>query len=50
MLFIAKGIAPVNVVSYRMADSALVKKFNQIIASHSIEKIVSIQKDRAKIM
>ena len=50
MLFIAKGSAPVNVVSYRMADSALIKKFNQIIASHSIEKIVSVQKDRAKIM
>lgn len=50
MLFIAKGSDHVNVVSYRMANSDLVKKFNQIIASHSSEKIVSIEKDRAKIM
>ena len=50
MLFIAKGSGPVNIVGYRMANSDLVKKLNQIIALHSIEKIVSTEKERTKIM
>lgn len=48
MLLIAKGSDPVNVVSYRMADKDLIKKFNRVISSHSSQKIVSIEKDRSK--
>ena len=50
ILFIAKGSNPVNVVSYRMANSDLIKKINRIIASHSREKIVSVEKERNKIL
>ena len=50
MLLIAKGTDPVNVVSYRMANSDLVRKFNQIIALHSNKIIVSIEKERSKIL
>lgn len=50
MLLIAKGSDPVNVVSYRMADSDLIRKFNWIIYSHSREKIVSIEKERYKVL
>lgn len=50
MLLIAKGSDPVNVVSYRMADKDLIKKFNRVISSHSSAKIVSMEKDRNKIL
>ena len=50
MLLIARGTDPVNVVSYRMANSELVRKFNQTIASHSSKIIVSIEKERNKIL
>ena len=50
MLLIAKGRDPVNIISYRMANDDLVKKFNKIIASHCSEKIVSVEKDRSKIL
>lgn len=50
MLLIVKGSSPVNVISYRMANRDLVRKFNQVIASHSKEKIVSMEKDRNKIL
>ena len=50
MLLIAKGSDPVKVISYRMADSDLVRKFNQIIASHSSRIIISTEKDRHKII
>ena len=50
MLLIAKGSDPVNVVSYRMADKDLIKKFNRVISSHSSQKIVSIEKERSKIL
>lgn len=50
MLLIVKGNAPVNVVDYRMADDKLIRKFNQIIASHSNKLIVSIEKNREKIL
>ena len=50
MLLIAKESDPVNVISYRMADSDLVRKCNQIIASHSSGIIASTEKDRHKII
>ena len=50
LLFIAKGSDPVNIISYRMADSDLIRKFNQVIASNSSKKIVSIERDRLKIL
>ena len=50
MLLIAKGSDPVNIISYRMANGELIKKFNKIIASHCSEKIVSVEKDRSKIL
>jgi hypothetical protein len=50
MLLIAKGSEPVNIISYRMANRDLVRKFNQVISSHSSAKIVSVEKDRNKII
>lgn len=50
MLLIAKGNAPVNVVCYRMADSELIKRFNRIISLHSDNIIVSIEKERGKLI
>lgn len=50
LLMITKGSAAVNIVDYRMANSNLIKKFNQVIASHSKELIISKEKDRSKIL
>lgn len=50
MLLIAKGSGPINVISYRTAKNDLVRKFNEIIASHSIEKIISVEKYRYNIL
>ena len=48
-LFIAKGSEPVNYVDYRMADRLTVKKFNQIVASHSKNIIVASEKIRQNL-
>ncbi|MBQ9414281.1 MAG: DUF4238 domain-containing protein [Clostridia bacterium] len=48
-LFIAKGSEPVNFVDYRMADRLTVKKFNQIVASHSKKVIVASEKIRQNL-
>ncbi len=50
MLFIGKGSAPVNIVDYRMADAKLVKKFNRLIAFYSNKLIVSMEKNRNKVL
>lgn len=50
LLLIVRGDACINVVDYRMANSNLIKKFNQIIYYHSYELIISTEKKLGHII
>lgn len=45
LLFIAKGDDKINKIDYRMADTELIKKFNNIIASHKINTLIANTKN-----
>lgn len=50
LLIVKGGNNSLNIVEYRTADSDMVRKYNQIIASHGSKIIVSTEKERGKIL
>lgn len=50
LLIVKGGNGSLNIVEYRTVDSEMVRKYNQIIASHGNKIMVSTEKERGKIL
>ena len=50
LLLLARGDGNINTVKHRMADNALIKKLNRIIASHKTEVLVADKKNLGALL